>query len=109
MSAPLKRQDLPASPAGPEQVIPSEIATLFEKPPLLPGEDPDAYDRLLTGVGVAVAPKDVIEWLWVKDIVDLLWEAQRLRRMRVALLTGARRRALNPDFPVRPDGAYHQW
>ena len=57
--------------------------------------NPDAYDRLLTGVGVAVGPKDVIEWLWVKDFVDLLWEAQRLRRMRVALLTGARRQALH--------------
>src|SRR4029079_11660363 len=64
-------------------------------PPLLPSEDPDAYDRLLTGVGVAGGTEDVIEWLWVKDFVDLLWEAQRLRRLRAALLTGVRRQALD--------------
>src|SRR5215211_6932640 len=80
---------------GLDRVVPDEIASLFEQPSLLPGEDPQAYSRLLTAVGVAVDPKDVIEWLWVKDVVALLWEAQRLRRIRVALLAVNRRNALD--------------
>src|SRR3954470_1610712 len=86
-----KHQQLTAP--GPEPVIPPEIAELFEPPPLLPGEDSGAYKRLLTGLGVSIAPADIVEWLWVKDVVDLIWEVQRLRRLRTALLAGARREA----------------
>lgn len=94
MAGPRKQHDEPVSSGELERVIPPEIIALFEQPPLLPGESLEAYDRLLTGVGITVAPSDVIEWLWVKDIVDLLWEVQRLRRLRLALLNGARRKAL---------------
>src|SRR5688572_28568184 len=106
MSAPSKHQSQPAIARHPEHVIPSEIAAVFLPPPLLPNEDASVYERLLTAVGVAVAPKDTIEWFWIKDIVDLLWEAQRLRRVRSALLTGARRKALDDllDAHDEPEG-----
>jgi hypothetical protein len=36
-----------------------------------------------------VKPRDIIEWFWVKDIADLVWEARRLRFYK-ALLTRIR-------------------
>jgi hypothetical protein len=58
-------------------------------PPLLGGEDATAYDALLARVAGAVTPVDVLEEMWVRDVVDLAWKAQRLRRLRAALLTAA--------------------
>ncbi len=102
-----KQQDVAATTEDPGPVIPAEIASLFEKPPLLSNEDAEEFERLLTGVAVAVAPRDVIEWLWTKDVVDLLWEAQRLRRFRSAILIAARRKALHDvlDEYDEPPGA----
>jgi len=33
-----------------------------------------------------VEPQDVIEWLWLKDVVDLSWEILRLRRLKIDLV-----------------------
>jgi len=55
-------------------------------PPLVGGEDAAAYEALLARVAGAVAPVDVLEEMWVRDVVDLDWEAQRLRRLQAALL-----------------------
>lgn len=41
-------------------------------PPLVCGEDADAYDKLFASVYGAVKPTDVIENFWVHDIVDLV-------------------------------------
>jgi hypothetical protein len=62
---------------------------VFGPPPLVGGEDAAAYEALLARVAGAVAPADVLEEMWVRDMVDLAWEAQRLRRLQAALLTGA--------------------
>jgi len=45
---------------------------------LLEGEFEAEYGRLLAQVAAAVRPSDVIEVLWVGDVVDLTWEALRL-------------------------------
>ena len=57
--------------------IPPEIEHLFGKRPLIMGEDPAVYDDLFARLAAGVKPGDIIEWLWVKDVVDLVWEAQR--------------------------------
>jgi hypothetical protein len=56
------------------------------RPVLLEGEDAAAYDRLLAKVTAAVRPMDIIEEFWVRDVVDLMWEALRLRRLKANLL-----------------------
>ena len=56
---------------------------IFGPPPLLEGEDSKAYDTLLARVSGAVKPKDIIEEIWVRDIVNLTWEILRLRRLKV--------------------------
>jgi hypothetical protein len=56
-------------------------------PPLFEGEDTAAYDELLARISGAVKPTDIFEEIWVADIVDLVWEAVRLRRLKASLMT----------------------
>ena len=60
---------------------------LLGPPPLLEGEDTAAYDELLARISGAVKPADIFEEIWVRDIVDLVWDAFRLRRLKANLLT----------------------
>jgi hypothetical protein len=53
-------------------------------PPLFEGEDAGAYDELLARISGAVKPTDIFEENWVGDIVDLVWEAVRLRRLKAS-------------------------
>src|SRR6516162_4353675 len=66
----------------------------FGPAPLLDGEDSAAYDELLARVSGAVKPTDILEEIWVRDIVDLVWEALRLRRLKVKLITAAAHKGL---------------
>jgi hypothetical protein len=56
-------------------------------PPLIEGEDGIAYNQLYRSMTEAVKPKDFIEEMWVRDIVDLSWDVLRLRRLKAKLLT----------------------
>jgi hypothetical protein len=64
---------------------------LFGPPPLLAGEDVDAYNELFRRVWEAVRPVDVIDEMLVADVVPLEWEVLRWRRFKAGLL---RRREL---------------
>jgi hypothetical protein len=67
---------------------------LFSSPPLLDGEDGVAYDELLSRISAEVRPADIIEDIWVHDIVDLVWEAVRLRRLKSHLMMASVPRSL---------------
>jgi len=67
---------------------------LFGPPPLLEGEDTAAYDELLVRISGAVKPTDIFEEIWIRDIVDLVWEAFRLRRLKANLMTAVAHVAL---------------
>ena len=67
---------------------------LFGPPPLLDGESQEVYETLLARVTGTVNPKDIIEEIWVHDIVNLVWEILRLRRLKVALLSSSVGRGL---------------
>jgi hypothetical protein len=56
-------------------------------PPLVSGEDAATYDQLAARIAAAVAPENVIEEIWVRDVVDLVWEVVRLRRLKAGLFT----------------------
>ena len=62
--------------------------------PLLEGEDKADYIGLLDEVRGQVMPKDAIERIYIRDIVDLTWELMRSRRMKVALLHKGQVRAI---------------
>ena len=67
---------------------------LFGSAPLIEGEDGEAYDNLLTGISSTVKPADILEEIWVRDIVDLVWEGFRLRRLKVNLMTATAHKGL---------------
>jgi hypothetical protein len=66
----------------------------FGPAPLAEGEDAAAYDELLLRISSGVRPADILEEIWVRDVVDLTWEALRLRRLKAAILTMSARKAL---------------
>ena len=75
--------------------IPEDILSLFGDPPVLSTENRKIYSDLLCRVAQAVKPKNMIEWMLIKDIVDLSWEIQRLRRYKSQLIERARRSSLD--------------
>jgi len=84
-----------AAPAPTDlQLLPKELGGLFAKRPLVLGEAAPDYDELLSRIMTAVKPTDTIETLWAKDVADLMWEAQRYRRIKAGLLMQAGRQAL---------------
>jgi len=72
------------------QVHRGGLGRLFATRPLVWGENAQDYDTLLMKVTAAIKPTDVIEAMWVRDITDLMWDGERLRRLKTGLL---RRRA----------------
>jgi hypothetical protein len=45
--------------------------TLLAPPPLIEGENALAYGELINRISSAVKPKDILEEIWVRDVVDL--------------------------------------
>ena len=76
------------------QRSPKDLGALFAKPLLVLGESEADYDELLSRTTASVKPTDTIEALWIKDVVDLVWEAQRLRPLKASLLMKAGQQAL---------------
>jgi hypothetical protein len=68
------------------RIIPEELRELLSSRPLLSNERAEDYDQLLTSLAVALEPKDVIEWVWCKDVQDLIWECRRLRAIKAELI-----------------------
>jgi hypothetical protein len=77
-----------------QPAIPPQFNFLLADRPVLNDEDPTQYDTLLCAMVQHVKPINVIEVMWVKDIVDLNWEAKRLRRCRNQILYQARLEAV---------------
>src|SRR5690242_16490836 len=80
---PMPRLRLPI-PAAPR--LPSAAETLG-RPPLIAGEARAGYETMLARVTEAVRPDGILEEAWVRDVVDLIWDAVRLRRLEAALMT----------------------
>ena len=67
-------------------LIPKDIAALFGHASTLKTEDDEIYWNCMKRIAECVEPQDVIEWLWLKDVVDLSWEILRLRRLKIDLV-----------------------
>jgi len=76
------------------QSVVSSLDDFLGPAPLLEGEDRAAYIGLLEEVRRQVMPKDAIEQIYVRDVVDLTWELMRSRRIKVALLHRGQVRAI---------------
>ena len=62
--------------------------------PVLEGEDSKAYNDLLMKISSHVNPSNIIEDLWVHDVVHKAWDVLRYRRYKMALLKAAMPKAL---------------
>src|SRR6266568_5018525 len=82
--------------AGPK--ISAEVRALLGKPPVLISEDPGAYETMLANMAAAVMPRDAMEWLLLKDCVDLTWEIRRIRLAKAGMTDVTRKEALKSIF-----------
>src|SRR5262249_15700308 len=82
--------------------IPAEMRALLGKPLVLRSEAMTDYEDFLAGVVDAVGPKDKIEYILVKDYVDLAWEIRRLRSAKTGIIEVARKDALRSILETIP-------
>src|SRR5262252_5961241 len=61
--------------------------SLFGPSPVTEGEDARQYDEIQARFSETIKPKDVLEEMWTRDVVDLTWEILRMRRLKARLLT----------------------
>jgi hypothetical protein len=59
---------------------------LFCPLPLLEGEDAATYDQLLTRICAVINPVDIIDEMFLSDVVSLEWEVLRWRRLKSNLI-----------------------
>ena len=62
-------------------------SSLFGPSPLTEGEDARQYDEIQTRFSATIKPKDFLEEMWTRDVVDLTWDILRMRRIKAGLLT----------------------
>jgi hypothetical protein len=74
-------------------VIPEDYVGLFNEPPLMEGDDPSRYRRLLAAAVNEQNPQSFSEWMSVFDTVTRLCEETNLKRAANALLEGEKWRA----------------
>ena len=74
--------------------IPKQLESILGQPPLLEGEDPEAYLALRLALIEDRQPKTMMEWIHVHDLVTQLWEEQRFRRASAAIIRGGMLAAL---------------
>jgi hypothetical protein len=67
---------------------------LFGQPQVLEGEDGAAYDELLARICAAVKPVDIIDEMFIADVVSLEWEVLRWRRLKSSLIRARGLKAL---------------
>jgi hypothetical protein len=86
---------MPESPAFTSPTFtPEEELAFFGAPQLLKGEDRSEYNRLLEATVSAVKPADIFEHVFVRSIINLIWEAKRYRGLVTETIAAAELKAL---------------
>ena len=62
--------------------------------PLIEGESDADYQSFRESCLRALKPKDAVEAVWLQDFIDYTWEAQRLKRMKTAIIEAEKRNAV---------------
>jgi hypothetical protein len=68
--------------------------SLFGPPALFDGEDQKLYDQLFTKISAAVAPTDVLEEIWLRDVTDLTFGVLGYRRHKANLMSATAHKGL---------------
>jgi len=80
-----------ASPPAPTR---TPCRALLGPRPLIDGEDGTNYDVILERISADVAPEDFVEEILVRNVVDLVWDSIRLRRLKSQRLHAAAHQGL---------------
>lgn len=93
--------------------LPAHLVFLFEDRPLLRNESAERFDVLQRSIIQELKPQDIVEALWTKDIIVLIWESQRLRQWRNLILEHADLHAAKELFTpsmynLDPHGALYE-
>jgi hypothetical protein len=76
-------------------------------PPLIPGENVAAYEKLRAYVSTAVNALDIFEAIWLREFVDKQWEIDRYHRVKANLIRGAKKMAaFNVLRPLVAEGGF---
>ena len=68
--------------SGPRPLYPASIAFLIEERSLLWYEDPEEYDQLRREIFAETSPEGAINCIFVKNVVDCLWEFRRMKKLK---------------------------
>jgi hypothetical protein len=74
---------------GSEAAVETSPAALSQGPaPLIPGEKAETYEEVRRRMVATLKPTDFLEEMWAGEMAELVWEIQRLRRIKANLLSG---------------------
>jgi ribosomal protein L12E/L44/L45/RPP1/RPP2 len=68
----------------------ADVDDLLGPPPLLPSESVADYEGLRARLRAKIVPRDVVEEMLLRDILDLQWEVLRMRRLKSRILSSGR-------------------
>jgi len=92
-----KHSDIVGAAARPARVLPKYLSETIGRPSLLETEVAADYDNLLFRLAETVDPRTAVEWIWIADVADLVWEMRRFRDMRARIIERETTRGLG-DF-----------
>jgi hypothetical protein len=69
--------------------MPVELKSLFAEAPLVGNERLKDYTAFFMSIADRIDPADPIEWLYVKDVVDLCWLIKRERSVHACIIKAA--------------------
>jgi hypothetical protein len=85
---------------------PARRFQVFGQPQILEGEDAAACDELLARICDAIKPADIIEEMFIADVVSLEWEVLRWRRLKWTLVQATGLKALERFLIKQLEGNY---
>jgi len=68
-------------------IIADASAVPLPPPSLANGDDAGTYAQIAARIRAAVAPANILEEIWARDVADLTWDVVRLRRLKAGLFT----------------------
>ncbi len=83
-----------AKPPCGSLTAPAEFMPFAEPSFLLPGESPRDFEVIRQMMIDDIQPQTNVEWLWTLDLVELCWEIQRYRRLKMRVLDAHRATAI---------------
>ncbi|QDM22990.1 hypothetical protein FIU28_18875 [Tardiphaga sp. vice154] len=73
------KRSLTKKPSNP---IPKALENIFRAPSLVGTERIEDYNKLFKALAESVSPRNAIQWIYVRDVVDLTWQIRRERRIK---------------------------